>query len=128
MFDLRPVAYAGVALVLLCGGGCARHATTSSADPARAEHAEIRDVDGFLKRIDRDGIVQSYHTDDERLIVTVDAASWKRLGVARQDALKRALWDAWAASYLRNSGPTNERIFLSVEDGAGNDLGSFFAH
>jgi hypothetical protein len=129
MFDLRPVAYAGAALVLLsAGAGCVRHAATSSTDPAHAEHAEIHDVDGFLKRVDRDGIVQSYHIDDERLIVTVDAADWKRIGTARQDALKRALWEAWAASYLRDSGPTTGRIFLSVEDGAANDLGSYFAH
>jgi hypothetical protein len=127
MVALRRASRVALALTILLAGGCAHGSQRSAADKARIGHSETHDVDEFLRRIDRDGVVRSYHIEDERLVVTVDADGWQRMDPARQDALKRSLWDAWAASYRRYNGNTGARIFLSVEDGAANDLGSYFA-
>jgi hypothetical protein len=117
----------GLALAAGCGHahGSASSTTTPSAQTAGDE---ARDVDALLKRLDRSHVVESYRIQDERLVVVVNADGWSRLGAGPQDALKRSLWEAWAASYVRRNGPATGRVFLSVEDAAGNDLGSYFAH
>jgi hypothetical protein len=104
------------------GGSAAR--TQTEAQTVRAEAA---DVDAAIKRVPRArALVQSYHIESERLSVSVDGVAWKRLGTAGQDAFKRAMWKAWSESYLRHRGRTGERIFFSVYDEGGNDLGSYF--
>jgi hypothetical protein len=104
------------------GGAAAR--TQSESQIVRAESA---DVDAAVKRVPRArSLVQSYHIEAERLSVSVDGDAWKRLGTARQDAFKAAMWKAWSESYLQHRGRTGERIFFSVYDLRGNDLGSYF--
>lgn len=85
-------------------------------------------MDPALKRIPHASqVVSSYEIQDERLTITVDGAAWKRLGTGGEDALKRAIWRRWAASYTRHNGPTDELIFVLVQDQVLNNLGSYFA-
>lgn len=104
------------------GGTAARMQTE-----AQIVRAEAADVDAAIKRVPRARtLVQSYHIENERLSVSVDGGAWTRLGVAGQDAFKQAMWKAWSESYLGHRGRTGERIFFSVYDERGNDLGSYF--
>jgi hypothetical protein len=112
--------------------GCNRGASHERAGPpsqseARIVRAESADVDAAVKRVPNGkDLVQSYRIEDERLNVTVDADAWKQVGEARQDALKKAMWKEWSESYHRHRGQTGERIFVSIYDLQGNDLGSYF--
>ena len=116
----------------LCEGGCAKGSarggiSASASTRHQIVREESRDVDAAPQRIPgAQRLVQSYHIEDERLSAVVDAGDWAQLGGAGQDAFKQAMWRAWADSYVHRNGPTHERIFFSVYDLAGNDLGSYF--
>lgn len=108
-------------------GGCAKSAPSHPpASAAQVAHGERADLDAALKSIPHADVVDSYHADDEHLVVAVDAAAWRGLGETGQEALKMAIFAAWAASYAGRGGRPGAHPFLSVEDLQGNDLGSYF--
>jgi hypothetical protein len=112
-------------LAALAAAACTpAHQDAARTSPQTAR-AEMRDVDAALRRVPHGNLVDSYHIDGDDLAVYVDGAAWRQLGAAQQDAFKRPLWQAWSASVHRLGTPP-DRIFVTIYDMGGVDLGSAF--